>query len=1074
MDVNVKSAHNKVPINEEEKDGLNEKKLRNFENTFLHDWRRVLKRVDEGRKCCEMLRKIFEEIIRVETEYERNLRNICELFREFDDESCGIKNGIHSLKANIERRCEQIKEFVSNIEGEILNKTLSTTLINHKNVFDQIKIDGIENEKIVERTKKESIKSIENCVNAYESLINAIYVFQNNIYLHPLKKIELSNLCINKYLIAKKKEDEYKNTIHIIKEIELKKEKRVKSILYSLESMDYKRISCIKDNIMKFLIFYTSYIRNVQYDLNTSINIFKDICAFEEIKEYCLTHNKTEKQDIERIIFFTNIVSWPMLIDYLGELNSVHNKGSNISKWETLSSGDYPNDENSPSKRGNIFSSIFNVNIYKNLMQINNKKASYALPNSFYPNIFNEIVFFNKKDTTDEEGNEEAVSAESSSKKNIQKPKKGIEKITGIEKENIADTVDESPFDNSSKLKDTENKDIDTSAPDIIADIAPDTVEDAKRDSEDLPSNALNFYKEEKVEDDNAKIDENKDSQEKREKGDNQNFKRMSQSNEFLETEKLAINTTDASAIEANEKIQIFESFSSPQREMKKEKNIYSSDSVDNVTDYDNDNSNENTNNDNFKFAEDYIPSESEKKRKQYRGSFSTSEISTNSNLSYNIKDDLKKMEIYFFFFLNNLYAGKSDRIANMNITKYFATYNNRFIFCECLMNFIKRKKKKFLFLKSLVLFANVILKFLDHCETYVDYWSAIYILVAAENFYFEVEKNVPVNINLLLSKYAFYDKSKNTNPGKNIEMFNKKKVTEGSLFKGTGRSGARNEKDTGGSDEVGNVTSESMFQKIKDRLTKTSTDVSTDDFNQKNHNEHHNNGVPSEQKKSVVNIYESENSDVISTDCKEISGDNIKEKTNYVEPKNRKEKDQKKGADNYETREQKGNQEVTHSDDGNVKEPNKKLCLHRFLYAHNLWNNIKFWEVCFLVIISEIIQEIILLEKYRYENKEEMIKRNFFFFKYFNFYNSMIKFGLSVNQIGLLLNKIFHHFDLKNDPIARKYFFEIIDITTNKNISLNYIKMGTAEDANKNYKNYYLQYYNNFLNGEKKFKKNT
>lgn len=238
---------------------------------------------------------------------------------------------------------------------------------------------------------------------------------------------------------------------------------------------------------------------------------------------------------------------------------------------------------------------------------------------------------------------------------------------------------------------------------------------------------------------------------------------------------------------------------------------------------------------------------------------------------------------------------------------------------------------------------------------------------------------------------------------------------------------------------------------------------------------------------KDVVNIYEKEINDTVDSrndgvcsDDKDGGGGNKNlEQMNSCEQKNEEEKQiklpkEKTMENNSEVKEGKDNPEERNINDEAKRDQYQQLFLHKFLYAHNLWNNVKFWEVCFLVIISEIIQEIILLEKYRYENKEEMITKYFFFSKYFNFYNSMIMFGLSVNQIGLLLNKIFHHFDLKNDPVARKYFFQIIDITTNKNISLNYIKMDTSEDTNTNYKNYYLQYYNTLFSDEKTFKKNT
>ncbi|KNC35342.1 hypothetical protein PFLG_00189 [Plasmodium falciparum RAJ116] len=102
---------------------------------IIYDWKKALKRVEKGRNCCENLSGIFSEMIRIEKDYENNLRNLCNMFQIFDNDSSGINNGIISLRTNIERRCEQIKDFINYMEWEILNNTFHSTLTNHRNVF---------------------------------------------------------------------------------------------------------------------------------------------------------------------------------------------------------------------------------------------------------------------------------------------------------------------------------------------------------------------------------------------------------------------------------------------------------------------------------------------------------------------------------------------------------------------------------------------------------------------------------------------------------------------------------------------------------------------------------------------------------------------------------------------------------------------------------------------------------------------------------------------------------------------------------------------------------------------------
>ncbi|CAD2103407.1 conserved Plasmodium protein, unknown function [Plasmodium vinckei] len=908
----------------EVKEEFQEPKLNNFEKTLyinyifnlfcsMDDWVKALQRVDEGRRCFENLKRMFQEMVRIEKEYERNLSSLCKIFNVFENESSGIKNGIIGIKKNIERRCDQIKDFVNYVEVEILNNTLNSTLQNHQNVFNYIKLDGIENSKMEEQAKNESLKYIERCAYSYESLVDSINVFHNSFYYDPIKRIELSNNCIKQYLIAKKREEEYKNSINNINYVEEKKEKRLKNILHSLESMDYKRIACLKDNVMKYLIFFMSYIRNVQYDVNMCIDIFKDIDPYKEIEEYCLKKNETNKKQNEQLIFYNNIVSWPMLIDFVDEINTFSRKNYKTGLSDQYID-DITSDSSSKNKYSNMLLSFFNMNTYKKWVQadrctpIENEKdynsenehsdkskEEYEGNSSIISTgIFNDIVFFKKKGKSNDGENEEEESGEKETEKKAEKnaEKKADNKI---DEERIEEK------DQGNELAEEENQ-----------------VKDKLKDSE--------------------KCDENLNTE------DNKVDHMMSSGNG-----------------------------------MEKE---YSYSNIKRLFQFNNNN----------KDGDDYL-------------------CSNNYDLS-NSSSSLKNIRLFFIFYLKNIFAYNLDVLSEFNIAPFFNSYNNRLIFCECLMRCIKEgdvreeeketdvkgvenKQKKVSDIRSMVIFTKVILLFLDACNEYYDYWSAMYILIASENLYLEVDGNEDININMLLKKYPFFSFEKSNEIDYTIE-------------------------------NKGNDNSDSTFENGKTNLN---TDIDESDIKKED-------DVTNEEGKNTINIFE---------DNKSETG---------IEMRGRAKKES-------------GNEEATQKEttekDGVQADEKKKVYLYRFLYEHGLWNNIKFWETCLLIIISEIIQESILLEKLRYENKECLIKNYFFFFKYFQVYNSMINYGLSVNQIGLLLNKIFRFFNLKTDPISRKHFFQIIDIATNKNITLNYIKMG-PENMNNEYKNSNIEQMN-YLN---------
>ncbi|KAI4838177.1 hypothetical protein MKS88_002650 [Plasmodium brasilianum] len=1122
---------NEVLPNEDIKNETKETNLRNFEQTFISDWKKALKRVEEGRKCCEHLSRIFLEIIRIEKEYEYSLRNLSVLFKEFKNESSGIKNGIISLKKNIERRCEQIKDFINYIECEILNNTLNTTLLNHKNVFDQIKIDGIENDKEVEKTRNESVRYIENCVDAYETLMEAINIFHNSTYYHPLKRIELSNTCIHKYLIAKKREYEYKNTINNVNEVELKKEKRLKSILHSLESMDSKRISCIKDNIMKYLIFFTSYIRNVQYDLNSCIDTFKDVDASREIEEYCELHYKDIKTESEHLIFYNNIVSWPMLIDYLNEVSSMEKNYSYNNTSEEISTLNSSNHvTNTRSKYTDLISSFFNANLYKNFLQNDDnnstKKKNVKNSNNLYTNIFNEIVFFNKKEENDQEVSSSSDSEEETHEGNL-KLRRGRNEVTepmverkeGEVLSEKAELMSKTEFSNGGdkqckKCKDKEDKE----------DNEGKENKGSRDDKEGKADKGSRDDKEGKADNGGKEDTEGKEDKGGNEAKDEEGSAVIKQelpneintcANEAMDNggkdnslEHMEVEADyDSRCSNMSVRLDCVEGSNCEGRNNeggekkmddngKINKEITNLEKIKNVVDgmYKN-STNKKSENSSDEGESDFSCSYVRNMviKKGWDDENDSDSVSSDENCPKN----LKKMEIFFKFYLKNLFHNNFDKISKLNITRYFNVYNNRFIFCECLIYFIKKKRVHFTHIKSIVIFAKIILSFLDLCNLYLDYWSSIYILVASENFYFEIEKNRDININILLEQYPFFEKGrKKLALNRSIKKTKSKKNTKnsygdmcknGDFFFSDDSEHCKTHSSKGNSMEIFSKTKrESNVINIYEcrkkevsngsiKLAVNGGDVVTSLDMSKRNNDTKEEGTYEEDDKYCLNGLPA----LVNT-SKDVYAVNINNSEYQVEEekiRSKKEESTSYGIGeidmniNGNVTTEKNNTNAISTSESIINENNlkmKKVFLHKFLYAHDLWNNIKFWEVSLLIIISEIIQENVLLEKLRYENKESLIKKYFFFFKYFNFYNSMIDFGLSVNQIGLLLNKIFHAFNLKNDPISRKYFFQIIDIATNKNITLNYIKMD-SNNMNNEYKKYYLQYYNNFLNDDTK-----
>lgn len=68
-------------------------------------------------------------------------------------------------------------------------------------------------------------------------------------------------------------ETHYRRSVQIANDTKRVYGSQMKVILRSLEDMDLKRLACFKDAFRKLMVYQTSLLRNIQYDLDLTIQV---------------------------------------------------------------------------------------------------------------------------------------------------------------------------------------------------------------------------------------------------------------------------------------------------------------------------------------------------------------------------------------------------------------------------------------------------------------------------------------------------------------------------------------------------------------------------------------------------------------------------------------------------------------------------------------------------------------------------------------------------------------------------------------------------------------------------------
>jgi len=116
-------------------------------------------------------------------------------------------------------------------------------------------------------------------------------------------------------------EHEYYASIEQVNCAQALYDEQMTHVLHALQDMDQKREQCLADALMKLSIFQTSWLRNLQYDTNTTADACQKANAYADLQDFIRQHKSQERRQhamtkLEPQPFFRltgDVVSTPIL-----------------------------------------------------------------------------------------------------------------------------------------------------------------------------------------------------------------------------------------------------------------------------------------------------------------------------------------------------------------------------------------------------------------------------------------------------------------------------------------------------------------------------------------------------------------------------------------------------------------------------------------------------------------------------------------------------------------------------------------------------------------------------------------
>eukprot|EP00747_Dinoflagellata_sp_TGD_P181751 gnl/TRDRNA2_/TRDRNA2_35688_c0_seq1.p1 gnl/TRDRNA2_/TRDRNA2_35688_c0~~gnl/TRDRNA2_/TRDRNA2_35688_c0_seq1.p1 ORF type:complete len:736 (-),score=165.72 gnl/TRDRNA2_/TRDRNA2_35688_c0_seq1:187-2394(-) len=225
-------------------------------------------RSEHSLRVLERLAESLKKRAQVERAYADGLAACAEQV-QVDPQDGSVHESVDAVMINLRNRGEQSIELADEVEFDIV-LMFEEVVKQHKEVSKRISSDVQVLQKHVKDTREEhdqlSASYFTTCTEAEQVCNELIY----NSTLKPAERIKLSSRALSLSKQARSAEHQYLQSIEKVNAARSLFDRQMPTILDTLQEMEDKRSKCIKDGLRKLAVYEASWLRNLQYDLEST------------------------------------------------------------------------------------------------------------------------------------------------------------------------------------------------------------------------------------------------------------------------------------------------------------------------------------------------------------------------------------------------------------------------------------------------------------------------------------------------------------------------------------------------------------------------------------------------------------------------------------------------------------------------------------------------------------------------------------------------------------------------------------------------------------------------------------
>jgi len=240
------------------------------------------------------------------------LEKLATRFAQIQPDESSRHEALATMKINILNRAEQARRFAESIDQDV-RTMLSGMMRQHQPVLGKIEQDGERMLKSLSTTHATFLRTQKRYDFAStQGELLAFEVRQDDLkmLLQPKEYMKLSLKAYNTAKEATICEKEYKKAAKEAQDAQVQYDGHLPFMLDALQDMESKKGSCFRDALKKVVVYETSWLRNMQYDIDAMIKIADAIDPETDFQKF--VQQQLEKPD-ENPVPPTQLVLFPAI-----------------------------------------------------------------------------------------------------------------------------------------------------------------------------------------------------------------------------------------------------------------------------------------------------------------------------------------------------------------------------------------------------------------------------------------------------------------------------------------------------------------------------------------------------------------------------------------------------------------------------------------------------------------------------------------------------------------------------------------------------------------------------------------